>query len=204
MYTFYNTRTHIKIIQLDTRVRISPPPTIITQVLNSPRMYDVGRNRQELSFATLLIEMTRAVVHALLIWFICYSAKPCMQTLGLGGTDFMGTVLWTNSIMVVTVRVTFLMRTWNWVVQVAWWSMFWLVMPAAFLYNIGGVAFYTDDGFDAYHTFFRLFSTPRCGVMGWWCGVEWSDNSKCSSYNNRSSRSLTNSPFLPYAFAAIC
>lgn len=135
------------------------------KVLNTPRMYDVGRTRQELSFGTLLIEMTRAVVHALLIWFICYSSRPCMQTLGLGGTDFIGTALWTNAILVVTVRVTFLTTTWNWIVQVAWWSLFWAVMPLAFVYNIGGLEFIYDDGFDAFHTFFRLCFTPSWMVM---------------------------------------
>jgi len=88
-----------------------------------------------------------------------------MQTLGLGGTDFIGTVLWSNSILVVTVRVTFLMRTWNWPVHVAWWSMLWAVMPLAFVYNIGGLEFIYDDGFDAYHTFFRLFVTPSWMFM---------------------------------------
>ena len=125
----------------------------------------MGRNREELSFGTLLFEMSRAVVHSLLIWFICLAAMPCMQTLGLGGTDFIGTALWTNIGLVATVRVTVLTTTWTWINHVTWWSLFWLCMPLAFVYNVGGVEFIYDDGFDAYYTFFRLFITPRCGVM---------------------------------------
>lgn len=38
-------------------------------------------------------------------------------------------------------------------------------MPLAFVYNVGGVEFIYDDGFDAYYTFFRLFITPSWMLM---------------------------------------
>ena len=138
-------------------------PSRATQALGTPRLYDVGRRGQELNFVALIFENIRAIVHSLLIWFIFYAGTPCMQTLGLGSTDFLGNSMWMALVLVSTVRVIFIMNTWNWISHLTWWSLFWLFAPLILVYNTGWLQAiaYFEDSFDAENVFTRLFYTPR-------------------------------------------
>ena len=142
---------------------VSKPAILATQALGTPRLYDIGRKRQELNFVTLIFENLRAIVHSLLIYFIFHAGIPCMQTLGLGSTDFVGNSMWMVVVLVSTLRVIFIMNTWNWISHLTWWSLFWLFVPFLLVYNMGWLQFmgYFEDSFDAEFVFTRLFYTPR-------------------------------------------
>lgn len=135
------------------------------QAMTTPRLYDVGRLSHELNFGTLVFENVRAAVHSLIVWWICMAAMPALQTLGLGGTDFVGSLLWVEVILVATVRVTFMTTTWNRLSHIAWWSAFFAVMPLALLYNSGLFTAVLSDSFTAHFTFFRIFYSPTVILM---------------------------------------
>jgi len=82
-------------------------------VLRTPALYEVGRKGLDLNPVRMMQNLLSAVMHSLVILFLCLLAAPSMDALGAGDLYTWGTAMYTLLIIDCIYRVAFLTITWN-------------------------------------------------------------------------------------------